>query len=107
MTHTISTTDNSLVTLFDTVDNPTTITTAGLLNAGLYADGASSNGGGVAAWTITSAGSILGAGLSVGLGSIGTIVNDGSISGDGDGVELKSGGIVTNAASAQRGGHGG
>ena len=56
----LSSTYSSLVTLSGAADNPTTISTAGLLNAGLYA---SSLG---AAWMITNAGRILGARLSLG-----------------------------------------
>jgi hypothetical protein len=62
MINTILSTHGSLVTLSGAADNSTTITTAGSLNAGLYA---SSLG---AAWMITNAGRILGAGVSLGQG---------------------------------------
>ena len=54
-------------------DNPTTITTMGLLNAGLSAVILGTD------WTITNAGSVLGAGIT--LQSAGTVVNAGSIAG--------------------------
>jgi hypothetical protein len=60
MINTLSSAYSSLVTLSGAADNPTMITTAGLLNAGLYT---SSPG---AAWMITNAGRILGARLSLG-----------------------------------------
>jgi hypothetical protein len=73
MTITLSSTYPSLVTLSGTGDNPATITTTGVLSAGLYADILG------AAWTITNAGSVLGAGIA--LESGGTVVNAGSIVG--------------------------
>lgn len=99
MTHTLSSTYSSQVTLLDTVaDNPTTVTPTGLLEAGLYAAPASSVGG--AAWTITNAGRIWGgAGDGIQLASAGVVVNAGSIAASGDGVALLAGGMVTNEAA--------
>ena len=92
MTHTISTTSASLVTLSGTIDNPTTITGTGLLSGGLYA--AFLNG---SDWTITNSGIVQGAGVS--LVSAGTVVNTNSIVADSTtatGVFLEAGGRVTN-----------
>jgi len=61
MTNTLSSTYASLVTLSGAADNPTTITTTGLLKVGLEAASLGS------AWTITNAGSVLGAGIARGL----------------------------------------
>jgi hypothetical protein len=83
MTHTISATYTTLVSLSGTADNPATITSAGLLKAGLVADSLTS------AWTITNDGSILDAGVT--LKSAGTLVNAGHITGSTYGVLLASG----------------
>lgn len=93
MTHTISSTYNSLITVSGTTDNPTTITAAGLLGAGLYADSFG------AAWLIANAGSVLGSGIT--LASAGTVTNAGSIASNttspsGQGILLSAGGSVTN-----------
>jgi hypothetical protein len=82
---------NSLITLSGADDNPTTITAAGLLNAGLYGDSLG------APWMLTNAGSVLGAGIT--LESAGTVTNAGRISDNGTsgaGLFLKAGGVVTN-----------
>ncbi len=91
MTRTISSTYASLVTLSSLADNPTTITSAALLNAGLYAAAVAS------AWMVTNAGSILHAGVT--LQSSGTVANTGSITATADagsGVYFATGGDVTN-----------
>src|SRR5580704_582211 len=125
MTKTLSSTYTSLYTLSGMTDNPTTITAAGLLQAGLYADSLSAD------WTITNAGRVLtstpdrtalvvpGAGTvtntgrifsstgdGVGLG-FGTLINDGIIASstigppvEGVGVDFFGGGYAFNAASA-------
>ena len=89
MTHTISGDYSQLIKLSGTADNPTTITSSGGLNGGLYADSLGSP------WTITNAGRVLGTGL--GLQSSGTVVNTGDIDGNNAvGVLLVAGGSVTN-----------
>lgn len=97
MTKTITTTYSSLVTLSVAGDNPTTITTAGLLQQGLYAYSLGT------AWTITNAGNVLSGGI--GLQSAGTVVNAGNIFGSDApfnhvvAVRLNAGGSVTNQST--------
>jgi hypothetical protein len=89
MTKTISATYTTLVTLAGVAaNNPATITSTGLLQDGLSAASYSSP------WTITNAGSILGAGVT--LASTGIVVNAGSIAGYTSGIYLYTGGSVTN-----------
>src|SRR5277367_5397207 len=73
MTITISGTYSALYTLSGAADDPATITSTGLLDAGLYASSFTTG------WNITNAGTILGTGAT--LQSAGTVVNTGKISG--------------------------
>jgi collagen type I/II/III/V/XI/XXIV/XXVII alpha len=73
--------------------NPVTIDSTGLFQGGFYAANYPATD-----WTITNAGSILGAGIA--LASAGTVSNTGAITGNaapGYGVDLRAGGSVTNA----------
>jgi len=95
MTRTISGTSDGYTLTAAPGNNPATITSAGLLNGGLYAANYAA-----AQWTITNAGRILGPGVC--LASAGTVTNSGSIeaqagSAPGYGVNLRAGGSVTNA----------
>ena len=109
MSHIISNTYSSSVFLSATVDSPLTITSAGLLNAGLYLESLGSD------WMITNAGSVLGHGVD--LMSGGTVINAGSVSGTipiniagsvppGRGIELLAGGSVTNQSGGTISGYG-
>jgi hypothetical protein len=73
MTKTLASTYNSRVTLSGAADNPATITSAGLLNAGLYG---STLG---VPWAITNIGNVLGSGIT--LEGAGAVVNTGNIIG--------------------------
>ena len=91
MTVTISGIFSGLYTLSAAADDPATITSTGLLDAGLYAPSYA------AAWTITNAGTILGTGAT--LQSAGTVVNTGDIAGSSTastGVSFFFGGSVLN-----------
>ena len=95
MTRTISGTSDGYTLTATPGNNPVTITSAALLNGGLFADYYAG-----AQWTITNAGRILGPGVCV--ASAGTVTNSGSIeaqpgSAPGYGVNLRAGGSVTNA----------
>jgi len=88
----LSQTYTSVVILSGAVDNPATIGSAALLQDGLYTDSLG------AAWTITNAGGVLGAGIT--LQSVGTVVSSGSIAGGGTGIDLLAGGYVGNLTGA-------
>jgi hypothetical protein len=91
MTHTISTSYASLVSLTGPADDPTTINSSATLSGGL---GAAAYG---VDWTITNAGQIFGIGLY--LFSSGTVANTATITGTGNfGVYVRGNGNVSNAS---------
>jgi len=93
MARTIFSSYNSLLTLSGPEDDPATIISGALLNAGLYADSFSGS------WSITNAARVLGVGIE--LAGTGNLVNAGVVASQspaGQGVLLTAGGYVANTA---------
>ena len=93
MSRTISAEYAGFLYLDGSIDNPLSITSTGIFDAGLEASSYGS------LWTITNDGSILGVGLTLDTG--GSVINTGSIDNSSylNGVLLQAGGYVSNAAS--------